>query len=297
MKTNTQQDTPILIIRLGAWGDLMATAGAMQDIRQHHPKARIDLLTGSGFAAFMARCPHLDHIIGDPRPTWTRPWRLTMLARRLAGTHYGRVYDLQNRRRTALYRRLMPPHGAWITDPYAAGVARVHLRQPRLGWAVDDAGDILAAAGVPDRFVVLANGGSSGNTHRRWPHFQALAQALLDAGVTVVTVPGPDELDLPPLPGIQLTGGRFLNRHQLAGVLDRARYVVGNDTGPMHLATYLQTPGCIIRHPYRVSSIFAENGMDEVVAADLASIPVQTVLDKTLAALASPRVDRINIDA
>jgi ADP-heptose:LPS heptosyltransferase len=282
-------DAPILIIRLSAWGDLMAAVGAMHDIRLHHPNARIDLLTGSGFAAFMARCPHLDRIIGDPRPTWTRPWRLVTLTGRLAGTRYGRVYDLQRRRRTALYRRLMPPHGTWITDPYAAGVTRVNLRQPRLGWAVDDATDILTAAAVPDRFVVLVNGGSTGNTHRRWPHYQALAQALLDVGIAVVTVPGPDELDLAPLPGIQLTGGRFLNRHQLAGVLDRASYVVGNDTGPMHLATYLQTPGCIIRHPYRVSSIFAENGMDEAVATDLATIPVQAVLDRALEQIHSKR--------
>jgi ADP-heptose:LPS heptosyltransferase len=46
------------------------------------------------------------------------------------------------------------------------------------------------------------------------------------------------------MPGTMLTGpGEFLDFFQLAGVLRRAAFVVGNDSGPTHMAAHLGTPG------------------------------------------------------
>ena len=63
-----------------------------------------------------------------------------------------------------------------------------------------------------------------------------------------VIVPGPDDFDLcRNIPGIMLTGPHnYLDFFQLAGVLKRAGFVVGNDSGPSHLAAHLGVPGIAI---------------------------------------------------
>jgi ADP-heptose:LPS heptosyltransferase len=68
---------------------------------------------------------------------------------------------------------------------------------------------------------------------------------LISKGICVITVPGPDDINLcRTIPGIMLTGSqKYLDFFQLAGVLQKAAYVVGNDSGPSHLASHLGVPG------------------------------------------------------
>ena len=66
---------------------------------------------------------------------------------------------------------------------------------------------------------------------------------MSSARSAVVTVPGPEEVDLcRTIPGTMLTAGRWLNFFQLAGVLAGARLAVGNDSGPTHLSAHLGRP-------------------------------------------------------
>ncbi|MEM1400356.1 MAG: glycosyltransferase family 9 protein, partial [Pseudomonadota bacterium] len=67
------------------------------------------------------------------------------------------------------------------------------------------------------------------------------------AGYGVVTGPGPDEMDLcRSIPGTTLTGGKFLDYFQLAGLFSRADFIIGNDTGPTHLAANMNRPGLVL---------------------------------------------------
>ena len=45
----------ILVVKLGALGDLLLADGALRDLRAHHPGDRIVLLTRRAFAPLMAR--------------------------------------------------------------------------------------------------------------------------------------------------------------------------------------------------------------------------------------------------
>lgn len=47
----------ILIVKLGALGDILLAEGAIRDVRAHHPEACISLLTRRPFAPLLARCP------------------------------------------------------------------------------------------------------------------------------------------------------------------------------------------------------------------------------------------------
>jgi ADP-heptose:LPS heptosyltransferase len=57
----------ILVIKLGAFGDLVQADGAMRDIRAFHPDAEITLLTMPPFRKLMSRCPHVDNVVADTR--------------------------------------------------------------------------------------------------------------------------------------------------------------------------------------------------------------------------------------
>jgi ADP-heptose:LPS heptosyltransferase len=258
----------ILIIKLGALGDLFQSEGALHDIRQHHPTARITLLTGPAYRKLMERCPWIDAVETDPRaPRW-RLDRMLDLRRRLTARSYSMVYDLQNVSRTAFYRRWFLPRTPWsgtapgcshphrVPNPKSipslerlagqlsdAGVPVRHTPAPDLSWAADDVKPILDDAGVAAPYVVLLPGSSARLPQKRWPGYAALAERLIAKGMTVVTVPGPEELDLcRTIPGTTLTGGRWLNFFQLAGVLAGARLAVGNDSGPTHLSAHLGRP-------------------------------------------------------
>ncbi|HYI69090.1 MAG TPA: glycosyltransferase family 9 protein [Skermanella sp.] len=258
----------ILIIKLGALGDLFQSEGALHDIRLHHPAARITLLTGPAYRKLMERCPWIDAVETDPRaPRW-RLDRMLDLRRRLTAKPYSMVYDLQNVSRTAFYRRWFLPRTPWsgtapgCSHPHRApnpksipslerlagqlsdaGVPVRHTPAPDLAWAADDVKPILDDAGVAVPYVVLLPGSSARLPQKRWPDYAALAERLIAKGMTVVTVPGPEELDLcRTIPGTTLTGGRWLNFFQLAGVLAGARLAVGNDSGPTHLSAHLGRP-------------------------------------------------------
>jgi ADP-heptose:LPS heptosyltransferase len=263
----------ILIIKLGALGDLFQSEGALHDIRLHHPTARITLLTGPAYRKLMERCPWIDAVETDPRaPRW-RLDRMLDLRRHLTAKPYSMVYDLQNVSRTAFYRRWFLPRTPWsgtapgCSHPHRAanpkripslerlagqlsdaGVPVDHTFRPDLTWVADDVSEILAQAGVVAPYVVLLPGSSARLPHKRWPGYVALAERLIARGTRVVTVPGPEELDLcRTIPGTMLTGtgvtdGSWLNFFQLAGVLAGARLAVGNDSGPTHLSAHLGRP-------------------------------------------------------
>ncbi|HEY6066727.1 MAG TPA: lipopolysaccharide heptosyltransferase II [Thermoanaerobaculia bacterium] len=117
--------------------------------------------------------------------------------------------------------------------------------------AVDRAQAALSSAGLAasaDGLVLLAPGAAFSWT-KRWPaeRFGKLGAALLARGLTPAIAVGPSEEGLAagvsraagvPLP----TVGVDLDPVELAAVLARARVLVANDSGPMHLAAAVGTP-------------------------------------------------------
>lgn len=253
----------ILVIRHGAFGDLVQASGALRDIRQHHAQAEIVLLTAPSFHKLMARCPDVDTLLGDERAPFLQLGKFFALRRTLQDAGFSRVYDLQNSRRTALYRRFIfaglpwsdsralrsgvaSDREAYALQLAAAGLDASHAAAPDVSWMADDMGAFLQAAGVAPGYIVLIPGCSAKHPHKRWPYYAELARELLSLGYEVVTVPGPDEMELArSIPGKVLLhrNKSFLNWFELAGVLKGAAFVVGNDTGPSHVAACLGRPG------------------------------------------------------
>jgi ADP-heptose:LPS heptosyltransferase len=260
----------ILIIKLGAFGDIVMAEGVIHDIRNNYINYHVVVLTSPAYKKIFERCPWVDTVLVDPRDP---RWRLDLmrkLNRRIRFDSFDVVFDLQRANRTSFYYRCFVKNASWsglaagcdlpysvppmkeisVLEEFAiqlksAGLSVQHTLEPNPVWFVEDVSEILAEAEVTEPFVVLLAGASARRTEKCWPYYDKLAEKLIAKGISVVTVPGPDDLDLcSAISGTMLTGPhKYLDFFQLAGVLRGAAYVVGNDSGPSHLASHLGVPG------------------------------------------------------
>lgn len=303
----------VLVIKLGSFGDVVQSDGAFRDIRAAYPKAEITALTMPAYRKLLERCPWIDRVLTDPR----KPrWRLDAMAdlrRRLRAGRFGMVFDLQTQNRTNFYHRWFLADVPWsgtapgCTHPdrtpnpksqpslvrmagqlAQAGVEVVHTLKPDVGWMAEPVGGLIGQAGLKRPFVTLIPGCSVRHPEKRWPHYGALAERLMAAGYGVVTAPGPDEMDLcRSIPGTMLTGGRFLDFFQLGGLFTEAAFIVGNDTGPTHLAANMNRPGLVL---FGQPGGAAKTGLDRpsfqaIERAPLSAITVDEVFARVKAAL------------
>lgn len=260
----------ILVIRLGALGDLVLCCAAFAAIRAAHPQAQIALLTMPAFAAFAGQMPWFDRVLIDPRASGWRIGAWRDLARQVRAFAPERVYDLQGKRRQTILFNLLggplwgpewsgaaplcshprqwpPTPDMHFTDFVKAQLARAGLGDAllvgeadaqRMAWLDGD----VSAFGLPDKFALLIPGCAPDRAYKRWPasHFAALVNALAARGIASVAIG--TRHDAPALQAIKALAPEMVDLcgqtslGQVAALARRAFCVVGNDTGPTHLA-------------------------------------------------------------
>lgn len=258
----------VLVIKLGALGDFLFALGPMQAIRRHHSGARLTLLTRDAYRDLAAASGLFDEIWTDPAPR-LNPLAWLALRARLRGGRFDRVYDLQTSDRTAGYFRLIggargPEWSGRVPGcshrhvyPTPSPLHTVERQREQLAIAgidtvpLADLGFLNAdiAARLPARpFALLIPGASAGRPAKRWPveRFAALAAALDAQGIGSAVAGTAGEGDLAAAiqarapEALDLTGATDLA--ELAAYARAARLVVGNDTGPTHLAALAGAP-------------------------------------------------------
>ncbi|MGB4100593.1 MAG: glycosyltransferase family 9 protein [Alphaproteobacteria bacterium] len=260
----------ILVIRLGALGDLTLCAPAFQAIREVHPRADITLLTQPAWVDFTRSMPWFDHIIADVRPNAGQIDAWMGLRRRLRAANIDRVYDLQGKLRQDVlfwllggpwsgigwsgaalgckFPRPWPPEPSWhFTDFIAAQLKVVGVTVPDYAdWSWLDAP--VDAFALPEKFILIIPGCAPERPEKRWPAaaFAEVVRHYMAQGVAAVMigtrVDGDALSALQKLaPGIIDLGART-SLAQIAAIARRAQAVVGNDTGPTHLAGAVGAP-------------------------------------------------------
>jgi ADP-heptose:LPS heptosyltransferase len=294
----------ILVVKLGAFGNIILSFRAFAAIRRHHAADRITVLTSAAYADWLRTFPWFDDVLVDPRPAWWDLRGLRRLGRMLAAGQFSRVYDLQTSARSSRYFYLFPPKHRPDWSGIAFGCSlpdrdparnRMHdaerqlgqLRQagitefpePDLSWCRDD----ITRFKLPAPFAILVPGASAHRPAKRWPshRFQSLAVALAERGLTPVIIGGSAErglaADIPA--AISLIGQTSFG--DIAELARAARFAVGNDTGPMHL---IAAAGC------KTITLFSSDSNPAQCApcgpwtrvlqrSSLADLPVETVLD------------------
>lgn len=295
----------ILVIKLSSLGDLFFALPAFQAIRRHHAGDRLVLLTAERFVPLMQRTGLFDEVWGDRRPRWWQIGRMLDLRHRLLQGGFARVYDLQWSQRSDLYLGLLKKAESFGVTPQArvvyagrrdrkpirqrqaeflklAGIGEVPL--PDLAFLDAD----IARYGLPPRFALLAPGSSRANLDRRWPldHFAAFARLLQEHGLAPVLLCGPDERDLATglkraVPAIRDIDS---NLDEIASLARRAAVVVGNDSGPTHLAALAGCPVVLLVGP--ATDPVKQRPLGEAVRVlhrvPLADLPAEDVLAAAL---------------
>jgi ADP-heptose:LPS heptosyltransferase len=293
----------VLIIKLGALGNVILSLNAFAAIRAYHADAQISVLTTTPYADWLARAPWFDEVLVDTRPAWWNIPDLYRLRRKLIRPGFTRVYDLQTSGRSSHYFKLFP----WTARPEWSGIApgcshpdrdpnrdRMHdndrligqlrqagistIPQADLSWIRGDIGRF----GLPKDFVLLAPGSAPHRLAKRWPtsRYQALAQALRARGLTPVVVGSAVETPIArTIPAaMDLTGQTGLS--DVADLGRAAHFAIGNDTGPMHLLATVGCPAVVLFSHDSDPALCAPRGRDVRVLRrpDLATLEVETVL-------------------
>ncbi len=305
---------PILVIKLSALGDLVQVSGTIRDIREHHPDEHITIMTMPRYQRLMEKCPWVDDVLLDPRASRLNIPEMLKLRKRIRAGNFQRVYDLQQKSRTRFYYRFLFPHDVeWCGDIKGglvylkqdkvktsaperlarflrlANIEVKHTLNNDVSWMADPVEDILSAVGLNGDYIVLIPGASAVHPEKRWPYFKELATRLEAQGYQVVTVPGPDELDLcKSIPGIMLVPGEgYYDYFKLAGILKNASYVVGNDTGPTQIAANLGCRGLALYSgflaPERTGIQFSK--LSWLQSEDLADLDVDDVYEQVINAV------------
>jgi heptosyltransferase-2 len=271
-----------ILVRLPNWvGDAVLALPALDSIRRAYPEAEIwaagpawiaDLLprrgavagvipaaTGRGAAALKASARELRSRKFDLGILFTNSFgsalelRLARIPERWGYARDGRGF--------LLTRRIPAPaagSGLHQAVSYLNLLARLGLDagrpEPRLEVEPEDAAradEMLRRAGrVPGRpFVVLGPGAAYG-TAKRWPAARFIElgvrlQREADAEIVLVGTAGEESLSAGIAAGLVRPALDFTGRttlRELAALLGRARLVVINDTGPMHIANALGVP-------------------------------------------------------
>ena len=261
----------ILVIKLGALGDVVQAGGPFAAIRRHHGDAHITLMTTVPFVTLLQQSPWFDEIWVDDRPKiWQlRRWRA--LKKNLRSAGFDRVYDLQTSDRSNAYYRWLPGGTEWSgiapgcslrhDDPNrdlmhtidrqigqlaVAGIDDVPMAD--FGWIRAD----LSKLGIRGDYALMVPGGSAHRPEKRWPveNFVSLAWSLVRRGITPVVLGGPAEATLGGHiveacgDAIDLTGRTSLA--QIYALALGCVVSVGNDTGPMHLIVLAGRPATVL---------------------------------------------------
>jgi ADP-heptose:LPS heptosyltransferase len=310
----------VLVIKLGALGDMVLAFAALRRIRLAHPEAELTVLTTPPFATLAAACPDVDRVEDDGRPRG-----LAAAARmigRLRRAGYDRIYDLQTSSRSSAYFQLLRPD-----PPEWSGVApgcshphrnpdrdRMHTLERQADQLKDagiwpDAPTAPEAAPPPDLswmlhldrpdlrpgwfdleppYALLIPGGSAHRLEKRWPagRYARLARLLRESHLHVAVVGGAAEAEaareiLEACPSAKDLTGKT-DFPQLAALGAQAALAVGNDTGPTHLIAAAGAPTLALFSGASDPALTAPRGPRVAVtqAKSLEDLPLEVVADE-----------------
>jgi len=269
--------TDILFIKTSSLGDVIHHMPAVTEAHKTRPDARFAWLVEEALAPLVRLHPAVAEVIPVAWRRWRKllyaPATLTEIAsslRAIRGRHYDEIVDSQGLLRSAVIARMAHGrrHGydrASIREPLAAAFYDVRYRVSRdlhavtrnrtlsglaLGYTPQGAPDFgldRARFAVPgERYAVLLH--ATARPSKQWPeeNWIALGQALAVRGLDLVLPWGTaDEQARSKRIAAALPRARVPERQPLdevARLIAGAEFVIGVDTGLLHLAAALGVP-------------------------------------------------------
>lgn len=291
----------ILILRLSSMGDILLSTPFIRQVRTAFPKAQIDFVIKEQFKDILQTNPHINQIY------FVKPEKgvlgLLKLRKHLMSKRYTHIFDLHNNMRTRLLTFFLKPkiRGRIKKDKFKrfllvyfklnlytkiTPVSIRYLNVAREAGVTDDGYGLemfwrdfyekqvnnhypqLTQAGS---FIAIAPGATAYT--KRWPleHYSRLIGELIQKGERIVLLGGKENIE--EFSGLARTE-RVINLTGETTILDaaiiinRAKAVLSNDSGLMHMAAAVNTPvlaifGSTVKElgffPWRSKSIVLQN--------------------------------------
>jgi len=279
----------IAIVRLSALGDIINSALILQFIKQAHPDARIEWICEEAFAPIIQDHPALDavHTVAIKRAKKTKSVSLllhTTSMLRSLGT-FDVIIDLQGLLKSAIVARFIGKniygfdkdsiretlackfYQSYAHIPYAENSIwrtvvlinaaldlditkeMVNIKQPALFYKKEDniTHDLLRSGKMNIAFVIGASWPS-----KTYPkeNFIQLAKKL-DANIILIWGSPSEKADAEAiaLESPNTTLAPKLSLSQLVALIDSIDLVIGNDTGPTHIAWAMNRPSITLFGP------------------------------------------------
>lgn len=294
----------ILIIKHGALGDFIIALGQMKLLREQHPDAQMDLVTMSPFVKIAEQTGYFENIIIDNRATWSIKEWYRICKKVLADGEYDLIYDLQSNNRTRVrYFNLVrflssrDIHWAMLRDKvfemnhvakkfaYSCGCLTKEILPFQA--PLSDLSFLHGAEEhfhlLPERYVLLIPGCSPGHVYKRWPatHFGRLLQMLDAQGIPCVVLgTSAEATEVNAIAASATSAVNFLNKASLLDIPQlsmRSLAVVGNDTGPTHIASLCQMPTIGLYCTKTASSKLSGDRVHQLVAEQISDISPEQV--------------------
>ena len=301
----------ILIIKHGSLGDLIQANGAIKDIKNFYKNRKVFLLTAEAYSIFMSECPFLDGVIIDKRlPRWNL-FYLKKLKDKLLRYDISKVFDLQNSSRTKFYRKFIIKNAEWSStetslepgqnkndfdqDPVLdrmeiqlkkSGIDTEFTKNIDLNWATTDISRLLKQY-ANNEYILLFPFCSVKHQNKKWPYFRELISEIkknYKNKYPILLAPGPQEIkEANKLNGkVVLDDNKPVNIKTLVSLINKAKFVIANDTGPAHIASHLDKKGLVLFGSHTTAKkVSIENfNFKALTVQNLQDLSVVTVLNE-----------------
>ena len=299
----------ILIIKHGSLGDLIQANGAIQDIKNSFKTSKVLLLTSRAYLEFMSSCPYIDGVILDKRlPRWNL-FYLRDLKKLLERYEFSHVFDLQNSNRTKFYKKYLLKKPIWSSSETSlddgeklsdfnedsvltrierqlkkSNVLINNTQAINLNWSIKDISRNLKQY-TNGEYVLLFPFCSKKHVQKKWPYYSELIVKIKEFyknRYPVLVAPGPNEID----EAKRLNAKLVLDKNKpvsinfLVSLINSAKYIVSNDTGPAHICSHLNKKGIALfgSHTTAKKVNIGNTNFKTLTVNNLAELKVEDVL-------------------
>ena len=262
----------ILIIKHGSLGDIIQANGAIKDIKNSFKNSKVLLLTSRPYLEFMSACPYIDGVILDKRlPRWNLLY-LYNLKNLLCKYNFSHVFDLQNSNRTKFYKKFLLNKSKWSSSESSldkdeklsdfnqdsvlkrmekqlkkSDIVVKNINSIDLSWCLKDISRNLKQYTNGD-YILIFPFCSKKHIQKKWPYFSELIIRIKEVyknKYPVLIAPGPGEIEeAKNFNGkIVLDKNNPINLNFLVSLINSAKFIISNDTGPAHICSHLNKSG------------------------------------------------------
>ena len=161
-----------------------------------------------------------------------------------------------------------------------------YIKNIDLNWAKENLTNLVSRNTNRD-YILIFPFCSKKHQNKKWPYFKELISRIrreYKNNYSILIAPGPNEIDEAKnfSANLIMENNKPINIKKLISLIDGAKFIISNDTGPAHIASHLKKKGLALfgshTSPKKVS-IENEN-FNTITVKDLKDLNVDVVLSK-----------------